>query len=331
MNMKHRKNNSDQEAEFEAFVKKRMNMSVEEQKFEAGMLIERMDEINTHKAYNKLQQHIGVRTIVTNWFLNFSKYAAVLAVPLVFALSYSLYLNFKLQKPETVAYKLICPVGIRTLAVLPDGTKVWLNSESSIKYNLPFIQKNRNIELDGEAYFEVTKNTASPFIIQSQNAFVKVLGTKFNVKSYASDEEIAVALEEGSVDFSANGPENNKLQAIMKPNDYLVFKKTDKSMAVVRRDNMDKFTSWRQNRIVLDETPIEQVAALLERWYGIDVEIVDKELINYKFSTTIENESLSQVLELLEISSPLRIKYVPNKSISGNDRSIHAKVFLYKK
>lgn len=305
-------------------------MSEEEQKFEAGLLIERLTEINTDRAYNNIKQQIGTRKIFNGWYQQITKYAAILAVPLLLALSYSLYLNFKPQKTETVAYELTCPAGIRSQAILPDGTKVWLNTESSIKYNLPFAQNERNIELNGEAFFEVTKNTESPFIIHSQNTFVKVLGTKFDVKSYPSDEEIAVALEEGSVHFSTTDTDEKNLQAILKPNDYLVFKKTDKKMSVLN-GNIEKFISWRHNRLILDETPIQQVAALLERWYGIKVEIVDKELLNYKFSTTFENVSISQVLELIEISSPIRVKYVPNNGISRPDGSLNAKVFLYKK
>ena len=306
-------------------------MSEEEQKFEAGLLIERLTEINTDRAYNHINQHIGIRKIFNGWFQQVSKYAAILAMPLLLALSYSLYLNLKPEKSEMVAYELICPVGIRSQAILPDGTKVWLNAQSSIKYKLPFTQNERNIELSGEAFFEVMKNAKSPFIIHSQNTFVKVLGTKFDVKSYPDDEEIAVALGEGSVHFSTTDADEKELQAILKPNDYLTFTKTDKKMSVMSGENIEKFTSWRHNRLILDETPIQQVAVLLERWYGVKVEIVDQELMNYKFSTTFDNVSISQVLELLEISSPLRIKYVPNNGISGSNGSLNAKVFLYKK
>lgn len=329
--MKHKNIHSHEHSEFETFVKKRMDMSEEEQTFEAGLLIERLTEINTDRAYNNINQNIGPRKVFYGWFQQISKYAAILAVPLVLALSYSLYLNLKPEKTETVTYELICPVGIRSQAILPDGTKVWLNAQSSIKYKLPFTQNERNIELSGEAFFEVTKNTESPFIIHSQNTFVKVLGTKFDVRSYPGDEEIAVALEEGSVHFSTTDAEEKELQAILKPNDYLVFTKTDKKMSVMSGESMEKFTSWRYNRLILDETPIQQVAVLLERWYGIKVEIVDKELLNYKFSTTFENVSISQVLELIEISSPIRVKYVPNNGISLPDGSLNAKVFLYKK
>lgn len=331
MTMKDKHILSQEHSEFETFVKKRMDMSEEEQKFEAGLLIERLSEINTDRAYNNINQHIGIRKVFNGWFQQVSKYAAILAVPLVLALSYSLYLNFKPQNTETVAYELICPVGIRSQAILPDGTKVWLNAQSSIKYQLPFTQNERNIELSGEAFFEVTKNTESPFIIHSQNTFVKVLGTKFDVKSYPGDEEIAVALEDGSVHFSTTDADEKELHAILKPNDYLVFTKTDKKMSVMSGESMERFTSWRYNRLILDETPIQQVAVLLERWYGIKVEIVDKELLNYKFSTTFENVSISQVLELIEISSPIRVKYVPNNGISLPDGSLNAKVFLYKK
>jgi len=328
--MKHENTPQNKHEEFEKFVASRGKMTVEEQNLEAGLLIERIDSINTDRAFKKVHRLIDGRVVSISWTQQFRKYAAILIVPLFLALSYSVYLNFSPAKNDSVTYELTCPVGIRTQAVLPDGTKVWLNAKSSIKYQLPFVQKERNIKLSGEAFFEVTKNQKSPFIIESQNSFVKVLGTKFNVKSYPEDDEIAVALQEGSVDFKTINSENKTIQSILKPSEYLVYKKTDKSLSVSNK-NIERFTSWRQNRLTLDETPINEVAVLLERWYGIQVEIVDKELMNYKFTTTFENESLSQVLELLEISSPVRIKYVPVKSGSEADGNLSAKVYFYKK
>lgn len=316
--------------EFEKFVASRGNMTVEEQHLEAGLLIEHLDAINIDKAYVKVQNRMDIKVLDSRWIQNLRKYAAILILPLFLALSYSLYINFTPKKQETVSYELTCPIGIRTQAVLPDGTKVWLNAMSSIKYQIPFVQNERNIKLSGEAFFEVTKNPESPFIIESQNSFVKVLGTKFNVRSYTEDEEIAVALQEGSVDFKTTNSENKTIQSILKPNEYLVYTKADKSLTVTS-ENIGKFISWRQNRMVLDETPIRDVAVLLSRWYGIQVEVVDQEILNYKFTTTFENESLSQVLELLEISSPVRIKYVPVKSDSGTKENLSAKVYFYKK
>jgi len=328
--MKHENTPPNKHDEFEKFVASRGNMTVEEQNLEAGLLIERLDAINTDKAYVKVQNLMGVKVLEARWIQDLKKYAAILILPLFLALSYSIYLNFTPKNQDIVSYELTCPVGIRTQAVLPDGTKVWLNAKSSIKYQLPFVQKERNIELSGEAFFEVTKNPKSPFVVESQNSFVKVWGTKFNVKTYPEDDEIAVALQEGSVDFKTTNSENKAIQSTLKPNEYMVYKKADKSLSVSNK-NIEKFISWRQNRLTLDETPIKEVAVLLERWYGIQVEIVDAELINYKFTTTFENESLSQVLELLEISSPVRIKYVPVKNNSGTEENLSAKVYFYKK
>lgn len=328
--MENKNTHPDEHSEFESFVNKRMNMQEDEQNFEAGQLIDRIAEIDTDKAYNFVYQRISMPAHRIGWLYHLTKYAAILTIPLLCALLYSLYLNVKTKKQEFVTYELICPTGIRTNATLPDGTKVWLNSESSIQYELPFVGNERRIKLTGEAFFDVIKNPKSPFIINSQNTFIKVLGTKFNVKSYPSEEEIDVTLEEGSVNFGSTGINNNYIQTILKNNDYLVFKKKDKSLSVIN-GNIKKFTSWRYNRLILDETPIQQLAVLLERWYDVKVEIVDPELLNYKFSTTFDNEPLNRVLELLEISSPIRIKYVPAKKITGTDKSQSAKVFIYKK
>ena len=121
--MEYKNSSPDRHSEFESFVNKRMNMQEEEQMFEAGLLIERIEEIDTDKAYNNTKQTIDKRTIPIGWFQQFSKYAAILAIPLFFAFCYSLYLNLKQVKQETVAYELTCPPGNRTQATLPDGTK----------------------------------------------------------------------------------------------------------------------------------------------------------------------------------------------------------------
>lgn len=322
--------NPDKHSEFEEFVARRREMTEEEQHFEAGQIIERLDQIDSSKAFENIKQQIEPKSISINWIQNFRKYAAILIIPMALALAYSVYLNLKPAPQETVAYELTSPAGVRTEATLPDGTQIWLNAQSTIKYQLPFVQKERNIELTGEAFFEVTKNPKSPFVVKSQNASIRVLGTKFNVKAYPEEKEIAVALEEGSVDFSATGHQNKNEHTILKPSDYLVFRKASSEVSVLSGD-LKKFVSWRYNRMILDETPMRDVASLLERWYGIQVEIVDKELLSYKFSTTFENESLSRVLELLEISSPVKVKYINNEKANGTDNSLHAKVYFYKK
>jgi ferric-dicitrate binding protein FerR (iron transport regulator) len=197
--------------------------------------------------------------------------------------------------------------------VLPDGTDLWLNAESKIKYGIPFTRENRQVELSGEAFLKVVKNENAPFIVNAGAASVKVLGTQFNVKAYPEDEQLEVALTEGSVDFAGTTADGKKAAATLIPNDFLAMNKATGKFRLENK-NLNNHISWVKNIIIFDETPMPEVAKTLERWYGVKVVVADAEINKYRFNTTFENESLFRVLELLELSSPaIKIKYTPGK------------------
>ncbi len=139
-------------------------------------------------------------------------------------------------------------------------------------------------------------------MVKSGNTAVEVLGTQFNIKAYDDENNIEIALKEGKVKFDAKHSSRQKSIGL-KPGDHMVF---DKKTGQVKLKNTDinKYIAWHDNVLILDETPMEEVAVLLQRWYGVKVVIRDNELKKYKFTTTFENESLFRVLELLELSSP---------------------------
>jgi ferric-dicitrate binding protein FerR (iron transport regulator) len=202
---------------------------------------------------------------------------------------------------------------MRSHVVLPDGTDLWLNAGSKIKYGIPFIRENRQVELTGEAFLKVTKNGKAPFVVNVGAASVKVLGTRFNVKAYPEEEQIEIALSEGSVEFSGTMVDGKKAEANLIPNDFLVLDKQTGNVRLENR-NLEKYISWYQNILIFDDTPMQEVAVTLERWYGVKVIVADPEINKYRFTTTFENESLFRVLELLELSSPaIKIEYTPGK------------------
>ncbi len=214
---------------------------------------------------------------------------------------------------ETLTWQEIqSPAGVRTQLKLPDGTGLWLNAGSKIRYSIPFIRETRNVELTGEAYLQVAKNEMSPFLVRSGNTEVKVTGTSFNVKAYPDEEQVEVTLKEGSVSFYAQLAGDRKLSAGLRSNDHLVFNK-ETGEAYKENTTINKFICWHKNVMVFDDTPMDQVARTLERWYGIKVIIADKEINTYSFTTTFENEPLFRVLELFELSSPISITYTPGK------------------
>ncbi len=237
----------------------------------------------------------------------------------------------ELAQNEITWHEIHSPAGMRSHVVLPDGTDLWLNAESKIKYSIPFTRENRHVELTGEAFLKVVKNENAPFIVNAGAASVKVLGTQFNFKAYPEDEQLEVALTEGSVEFNGTTADGKKAAVTLIPNDFLAMNKTT-GQVKLQNKNLNKYISWVKNIIIFDETPMPEVAKTLERWYGVKVVIADTEINKYKFTTTFENESLFRVLELLELSSPaIKIKYTPGKINKQTNIASQSTVTITKK
>lgn len=178
---------------------------------------------------------------------------------------------------------------------LADGSKVWLNAESSLKFPTQFTGKERLVELHGEGYFEVTHNPDKPFIVNSGDQKLKVLGTKFNINSYDNEAAILTTLVSGSVELTSK--QNNK-PVLLKPGQQ--GKLTGQS-SVFSIDNVDTevFTAWTSNDFQFDGTPLKEVFKQLERWYDIDVDY--SQMPNIKVHGTISRDKkFSTVIYALE-------------------------------
>lgn len=300
----------------EEFLEFRKGLSAEDKKLEAGLLMDKIKTIDVNSAYNKVSQQIKAQNQSTRIISIITRIAAVFSLPLLAFTVWSLFFqenSQQLAENEITWQEIQSPAGMRSHVVLPDGTDLWLNADSKIKYGIPFIRENRQVELRGEAFLKVTKNGKAPFVVNAGAASVKVLGTRFNVKAYPEEEQIEIALSEGSVEFSGTMVDGKKAEANLIPNDFLVLDKQTGNVRLENR-NLEKYISWYQNILIFDDTPMQEVAVTLERWYGVKVIVADPEINKYRFTTTFENESLFRVLELLELSSPaIKIEYTPGK------------------
>jgi len=330
-----KKENKNIERSVSDFLNFRKGLSDEEKSAEAGRLIEEIDSVDVDGAYRnvrkKIDQNRSSGTGIS--FLTFiTRVAAILAIPLiVFNIWNFIHKgNFsQLAENEYTLQEISSPIGMKTHVVLPDGTDIWLNSGSKINYRIPFVGKCRNVALTGEAYLHVAKNKKSPFILKADKTKIKVLGTQFNVKSYSEDDQIEVALLEGSVKFSFE--KNGKIvSAKLKPNELLTLNKSNKHV-FVKKEKLFKYIAWHKNILVFDETPITEVAKSLERWYGVEVLIKDEEIKKYKFNAVFENEPLTRVLDLLELTSPISIKYKVGKMNKKTNKLNKSVVTISKK
>lgn len=203
--------------------------------------------------------------------------------------------------PETYT-TVIAENGQISKVKLPDGSQVWLNSGSEIAYNNFFSAQNRDITLKGEAYFDVTKNEDLPLVVDCSGLKVKVLGTRFNVNAYAENNSAEVVLEEGSVELLSTGAEDAFYR--MEPNEKvelnLETRKYNTSVVNTRR-----YTSWREGIQNIYDLPMEEVVKRLEKRYNQQFELTP-EVKKLRYTFTIENESLEDILKLMERITPVK-------------------------
>ncbi|KZS42850.1 hypothetical protein AWE51_15900 [Aquimarina aggregata] len=218
---------------------------------------------------------------------------------------------------EKLTYNtLTVPYGKRFDIVLSDGTSIFLNSGSSIKYPVQFIKgQSRQVFLNGEAFFDVAEDKLHPFIIDAQELNVEVLGTKFNVSTYKEDSQIEVVLVEGSVELDKQSYKGNKEKSvILKPGFNGVFNKKENSIST-SKVNTSLYTSWMTGNVVFRNAPFREIAKKLERVYNVSIIINNEELANENFNASIEvdNETIEEVLNYFNKFFDIEFEIINNK------------------
>ena len=238
--------------------------------------------------------------------------AAILLLPLLVAggLAYSYFGNHgKTPIDRQVISTIYAPLGARVSFNLPDGTTGMLNSGSHLSYSLPF-NNNREVSLEGEAWFEVCRDENHPFEIGTGNSTVKVLGTSFNVSAYPAENYVEVVLQQGKVEFQDNKGDE---KVTMLPSERLVFQNGNISKSVT---DPAKYNAWTEGKLVFRGDLMAEVARRIERWYNVKVELADKEIEKYSFRATFEDDKLKEVLRLLSMTSPIRYQITPRKLLA---------------
>lgn len=249
--------------------------------------------------------------------------ALILAMGLGFLFNYLLGANDLIDGTSGTVYQEVrASYGTRTKLLLADGTNVWLNSGSTLKFPIDFDNaEERVVELNGEGYFDVTKNESKPFIVNTSGLDVKVYGTSFNVSAYEEYDSMEVALVEGKVSLVQGAKGSRKEYMVLNPNDVVECNISEKRLSRISDSKMSKYTAWKEGKIVFYGDPIDKVVSRLEKWYNVDIEISDKALENYRFTATFNDESLEQVLKLLSLSSPMEYKIVASKKMKDDSFS----------
>lgn len=266
---------------------------------------------------NKLKawEKISTKTLKKKNTKVLQRYILHIAASVVFLISATLStIYIKDQFGNKMYYsEVFSPYGHKTMVILPDSSKVWLNGNSRLKYNPDFL-KHREVEIYGEALFKVKKWEGKNFSVNSNNLNAEVYGTTFNYKDYEGDKEAEIALLEGSLGVL----KNKRLVHKMKPGEVVIFE-SETNRFEVTEGNMAIITSWCSNELIIDNQPFSKVVKYIERWYGVDITIADNLHIEQKLSFKVKTESLHELL--FAISKICPIKY----EINGKDVMISTK------
>lgn len=191
--------------------------------------------------------------------------------------------------------------GQKATMTLSDGSKVWLNSGTELKYGKNFNEHERIIELNGEAYFEVAHNKKAPFIVKCHGLSVKALGTAFNIKAYEADELIQTSLVNGKVEIS-----DQLNRTTLTPNQSLIYNRLSHRMNKENSEDCLQFAEWRNNKIFFNSQTFSEIAETLERNYNVKFIFKSETLKKYKYTGTVANTSINSMLQLFSMTSPLQ-------------------------
>jgi len=287
----------------------------------------KVDEVDFEYMLNKIHHRINIENAnkdfkngTTNRFRlrilvnSFMKVAAILFIPLL-VLTVNFYIDGIKSSKGVIYSEITSPYGSRTSFELPDGSKVWLNYGSSLRFPIKFNSKFRELELKGEAYFDVVHNEKQPLIVKTGSIQTKVLGTKFNVMAYADEKDVEVTLQKGKVAIQKlNNDGSARNLVVLHPNQQAVYDKTRK-LIKYRNIKTEKYISWKDGKLIFIDDPIDVIMKRLERWYNVDIILKDKELSRFTYKATFTNEQLTQVLDLMKIATPINYKIIPGKKL----------------
>ena len=245
--------------------------------------------------------------------------AAVLFIP-VFLLSAYLFIQQGQGNVRTLAVR--TNPGVVSAFDLPDGSKVWLNANSELRYPSDFNADTRTVELTGQGYFEVTKNAHKPFIVKADKDYsVEVLGTSFNVSAYKDESMIETTLVEGSVKLNVVSG-GKRMTQMLKPNEKAEYQKGAGKIKVFGV-NTEYDTAWKNGEIIFRNHPMDKVLKTQGRHYHVVFEVKDNEILKSIITARFKDEQLPQVLEYLKLASGIQYAiHKPTVKDSGSGTSV---------
>lgn len=241
----------------------------------------------------------GTRPIKGNAIVYWA--AAALIVGLLFG---ALLPKKLLHKQEEVFYTAIAPKGSVSETILPDSTHVFLNAGSSIRYAAGEGNEFREVYLSGEAWFDVKHSKKVPFLVHTGFYDICVMGTRFNVKAYREDDQVTTTLETGKIRVESALHFKVEKNITLLPGEQLIYRKRNHSMEV-NKVNPPVYSSWKDNKLIFINMSLRELIILLERKYGVKIQVADSDILDYHYDGTIKNETIVEVLNILQETLPV--------------------------
>lgn len=252
-----------------------------------------------------------------NMFTLLQRVAAILFIPLLIAFA----IQNLAPSPTEIAQMIEVKTnpGMTTTVDLPDGSKVYLNSESSLTYPSFFSKDNRNVELTGEAFFEVQKDPEHRFIVSTPNhTQIEVLGTSFNVEAFDRDSFISTTLVEGKVCF-AYQKNHQSTTVVMTPGQKLMYNTTSSQVELLQTSGETE-TAWKDGKIIFQATPLPEALRMLEKRFNVTFVLSNGRLRGEAFNGSFTNQRLERILEIFKISSNIKWRYLDTRDTT-NERT----------
>ena len=311
-----------------------------------GTALVKSNEYDENKAWKSLKPNLKIEKTTIN--LQWLKYASVAVIfSLVGYFSYYLLVSSPANPVKISFQEVYVPYGSTSKIVLPDGSFVWLNAGSYLKYDNYYNVNNRNVFLKGEGYFDVQKNKKLTFVVNTSGIEVKAIGTKFNVKSYPEEKLIYTTVVEGKIQI-INKLENvkNKEELFLTQNQSASFLKenveppliepkidSQKQLSAIKEIpskileidssiNPDIFVSWHEGKMIIEREKLGSLAVKLERRYNVKINFLDETVKNYVFSGILKDETFEQIMEVIRLTSPIRYSVDGNKVELTVDKSL---------
>ena len=244
----------------------------------------------------------------------YQKIAAILLIPILGLGTYYWVNHSNSETPEYT--ETIAPRGQKSQIVLSDGTRVWLNSDTKIKYPGRFSKEQRDVYLEGEAFFTVTKNEHQPFYVHTSGPVVKVTGTKFNVKAYTDEDQVETSLFEGRVDLIVKSEVSGQsVEKVLLPGESIVYGIHTGQLSSVRFPK-DEINGWKKNQLIFKDDTFFNLVKKIERWYNVEVIYDEKKFDDRRLTVELyEGERLEKLMDIISLALSVNYQYGKGKII----------------